>query len=462
MALLLSGCLNGLEENGDPDGNETTTENDGSANDSRRYELDEVRAKVEASRWPEYEGLITVGENIGVSPLSMEPLGMSGSIEEDVEFKHASFVRRESAEGETETVFWVALINQNDEAVEVEAGDVPPYRLSAQNEDGEVLRFVPTEDHGLAEDEKPESFTVPADDWALCEYGFDADGSLPTGMFEFSEDFTVWLWDTRTPGPMEETRFTDIETPTWEYEVGGETVENEGSWFHDADRDTETYYRPESELVEPPATVGFELVNRSEEALSGGTRRSLYKLVDGDWFRVAVPEEYHPVRRTLPPGWHERHSLAVRHGGYEDTDADTTVGYLGGGVYAYTSGVSSDDGRLAALFKIDAPDIQVEADDDAEVEQGETTVKVTVPSDETSEFVVRRVEGDVEARRIIPEQMYASGPGFVPNYEGLRNAVPFFENGVEEAFVRMDSHSVNLEEGVYEYNGMMFRLSYES
>ncbi len=368
-------------------------------------------------------------------------------------------MRRESAEGETETVFWVTLTNQNDEAVEVEAGDVPPYRLSAQNEDGEVLRFVPTEEHGLAEDEKPESFTVPADDWALCEYGFDADGSLPTGMFEFSEDFTVWLWDTRTPGPMEETRFTDIETPRWEYEVGGETVENQGSWFHEADGDTETYYQPDTELVEPPATVGFELVNRSNGTVSGGPSQSLYKLQDGEWFPIALPSERHPVQRSIQPGGHERHTVAFRHGAYEEIDADRAFGNLGGGVYAYTSGFTSDDGRLTTLVKIDAPETEVEPDADAEAERDGSTVKVTVPAEETKGFTVVRAGDDTEgkAERVIAEQMYPTGPGYIPDYGVLRNAVPFFEEEVEEVVVELDKEA-SLGEGIYEYGGNRYRV----
>jgi hypothetical protein len=222
-------------------------------------------------------------------------------------------------------------------------------------------------------------------------------------------------------------------------EVAG--LEFDTFWYHEADENTETYLEPSDELVEPPATVTFRLVNRSDQPVRNrGIGWRLYKLVEGDFVEVAFTRIRGQGSRQIPPGRYHTSEVRISHGSVDEGRDGVSVGHLGGGVYAYTDGFGFEDALPATLIQVDAPSLEdsdVEPPEDATVERNGDTAVVTTDAwresdDKREKIVVTRADGADDPERLISEQLYNAE-------EGLRYALPFFEEGVETVEVRADS-----------------------
>jgi hypothetical protein len=230
------------------------------------------------------------------------------------------------------------------------------------------------------------------------------------------------------------------------------------AWYHEADASTAVYLLPSAERVEAPACIEFELRNRSYERLSGNPYDwTLFKLVDGGWFRIdpwAIPQPLSYVQ----PGETDRSELSLFHGDAMACDEGRSVGYLGGGRYAYRVGHSRGEETQAALFDLDAPAVSPEPDDDVTVERDGEELVVTMPEwndDEhppQAEIVFERAEDADPDRRLIPEQLFRHP------MVGFRNTLPLFAEGIERITLRTDRHVVGRTTG---YDSLETTVEYE-
>lgn len=351
--------------------------------------------------------------------------------------------------------------------------DDPPQ---GRRDAGEALYLAPTADHDIAES-APETTRDEAGRWRLAEapggwlpdvltlgpkeavvgryhlvgtHRNDTD-ALVAGDYDFG-GFTLTAWPTDAPGPDGESRFVGADVPAL-------PDEGEMAWFHAADASTEVYLRPSAEAVDPPACIRYELRNRSHEALSGNPHRwGLYKLVDGEWFRIE-PWMVPVPAATVPPGATEESSLGVYHGDATDCESRRAVGHLGGGRYAYHVGFARDGETHAALFDLDAPAVDPTPDDDVDVERDGEEILVTMPEWNDEEHppqakvtFERAAEGSGVDRRLIPEQLFRRP------MRGFRNALSLFEEGIERVTLRADRHVVGT---TVEYDDLQQRVAYE-
>ncbi|QKY21441.1 hypothetical protein B4589_014055 [Halolamina sp. CBA1230] len=195
----------------------------------------------------------------------------------------------------------------------------------------------------------------------------------------------------------------------------------------------------DSQSVSPPATVTFTLENGAGRELSTNFYAwTLWKRVDGDWYRVVPdiwPEPLTPLEHGEAHEWAltAEHDLPPNPGRYYDAWLEAgTVSGLGGGEYAFTAdgwfGESTDPQLgFAARFSVDAPELTLEPTEklsDASRDGAVVTVRgVGEGDDGRAELIVRRVESAADPARVIPEQA-------AHDYR-LRNTLPFFEDGVE-------------------------------
>ncbi|MFP4175526.1 MAG: hypothetical protein ACLFSW_07115, partial [Halobacteriales archaeon] len=145
------------------------------------------------------------------------------------------------------------------------------------------------------------------------------------------------------------------------------------------------------------------------------------------------------------------------HGEPKERDEGNVEGYLGGGTYACAAPISRDDETHAAVFELDAPPLNLQTPNDAEVErQEERTVVTSDELDLEGGAVVRRVEeyNEQEARRVIPEQVYRSGYAF------LRYSLPFFDEDTDEIAVEgVDTIRLNDGNAVIVYEGQAYEAT---
>lgn len=305
----------------------------------------------------------------------------------------------------------------------------------------------------------------------------------PLGRYETSDGRAVatgiTAWQTSAPGPRTDSRFGDANVPTLPHV-------SETQWFHRADAGTRVFLRPRSERVEPPATIAAMLHNHSRESATASSW-SFYKLDGGRWYDLG-PYLMTGVARPLAPGQRHTWRVAVAHdgdrpsGGFEPADA--AFGYLGGGRYALAAG-SGPAGQPAALFSLDAPALTVAPSDDVTTARDGSVLTVRSgrpPGDGDAESSVLVLErgapapttetpspsivdqgGDGSLGRLIPEQVMHS--------RGLRNTLPFFEDGVET--VRLETtatvtgratRTVRLNTGAsgFRFGGDAYRFHVES
>lgn len=407
-----------------------------------------------------------------------------------------------------------AQANLNDGTEEYELSSLPPYDGVAENENGDVMYAVPTEEHDLAKDTPevgrddgawylegehdrgewlPTTFELTPETGYFGEYFLVSEnGELGEGDYVFEGDesdsvgvgLTVSTWETGSPGPSEESRF---ETGSLPEAVGNEEVDGSFSFYHDADEKTEAYLKPSKESVElsaqEDAEMEFELTNRSDVvSRTFNARFGLSKLVDGDWVLVdngpggvrlgdyvvispgrkirrrvrytqTVPEE--EFEHTEPP---PAEDYGVHSNTVHTYDATRVVGPTGGGTYAYDMFVSFGDDIPAAVFEVEAPPIEVEPPKDASVEREGGRVVVTVGDEPGSAFVVERA--DIDEVEVVPsEALYGVE-------DSLRYAVPFFDDGVDEVRVEADEGTVedallSEDERVFEHGGTIYKATKE-
>lgn len=368
--------------------------------------------------------------------------------------------------------------------------DPPSARREGEDGDrGDSVYLAPTENHDLVESVPevtqdgegywrlassgrewlPKTVSLAPDEAILGEYylvGSDDPSNEPLGVGHYDflyqgEGFVISVWETDAPGPTEGSVHAGAEVP--DLPIGESTA-----WYHDADASTAVYLQPSAEAVEAPACIEFELRNRSYERLSGNPYDwTLFKLVDGEWFRIdpwAIPQ---PLSR-VEPGESDRSELSLFHGDAIACDEGRSAGYLGGGRYAYRVGYSRDGRTHAALFDLDAPAVSPEPDDDVTVERDGEELVVTMPewNDEEhpprAEVVVERAaDGTDVDQRLIPEQLFRQP------MVGYRNTLPLFAEGIERVTLRGDRHVVGRTVGydelerTVEYEGETFHATGE-
>ena len=325
----------------------------------------------------------------------------------------------------------------------------------ADNEDRDSIYLAPTEETEVAEtipdavqdddgrwrvdsvraDWYPETLTLGSEEMLDAEFVLlghhDPDEpAIEPGNYRFGwrdAGFTVAVWQTDEPGPAEGSRFAGEEIPAL-------PREEEMAWYHEATPETEIFLRPDEEAIEAPGRIEFELVNRTREPASGNPYYwRVYKLVDGEWLPV------HPWGWNLPassvgPGGIDESALHCYHGDPIRAGGARTVGHLGGGRYAYEAGYSVDSETHAAMFDLDAPDLSVDVEADTVVHDEGAEIVVTLPNHEDARrpatFTVSRTE---EAEGKLIEEQLPRRP-----FRGFRNALPLFEDGVEQVRVKTD------------------------
>ncbi|ELY90671.1 hypothetical protein C483_11441 [Natrialba hulunbeirensis JCM 10989] len=278
------------------------------------------------------------------------------------------------------------LVVLNDPAASRSSGDAT-----------DTAYLVPTAEHPLAEtvvpssrdddgrwrvdtvhgDWYPETLTLEPEQRLECEYhllGHHERVSQPieAGRYEFGAQdrgFAIAVWPTDAPGPDGDSQFSGTDVPALPESVDEEGAEPADlSWYHEATPETPVYLEPDQEAVTAPARIEFNLVNHSDEYLSGNPHQwRLSKLVAGEWYRIAPDITPDPLS-WVAPGTVTTSTLDLYDGRPIDRDRSRTVGYLGGGRYAYSVGYSVDGETHAALFDLDAPPLAVEPEPDATVD----------------------------------------------------------------------------------------------
>jgi hypothetical protein len=275
--------------------------------------------------------------------------------------------------------------------------------------------------------------------------GPDMEG-LPTGPYEFSggdEFVDLTVWETDSPGPDTESRFTGRSVPTLPQP---QSIQ----WYHEADATTGAYVEPSSERIELDGLVEFQVINHTDVTLQCG-HWNMYKLVDGEWYHIG-PFGHDADCRSLLPGRTKEWALrafkeqAVRCasscgvGGF-------TRGFLGGGEYAMVAGYGHPEGTSGALFELVGAPAVFTVTDDARIQRDGDTVTVTTnrygdgehPPD--ASFSLTRVDSADE--RVIPEQLSAGNDQGSAREQGLRNALAVMDDDVDRIIVRGDEYVVD-------------------
>jgi len=326
------------------------------------------------------------------------------------------------------------------------------------------LVFAPTENHGLAEHVpaverapdgswrladpidgvwNPERVRLDGDEgvvgeWYLVGRAEGVDAGRPTGRYEFRSgetDLTVTVWNTRRPGPEDTSRFAG--------QLAQPLPDSAGvNWYHEAGPGTAAYLEPNTERISLPESVDLTLHNHTGGRLTGNSW-NLYKLHDGTWYYLE-PGLHTTVLHVLPPGGRRTYRLRAFGGPAVPCEDAHSVGFLGGGTYAFEAMYSADDGdsgQFAALLELEGPPVEVVPTENATAERDGSTVRVEWPRRPElprATLAVERVGGaaDTDAERLLPEQVMRR------RNHGLRNALAFVESGVGRVVLRADRNTV--------------------
>lgn len=251
----------------------------------------------------------------------------------------------------------------------------------------------------------------------------------PPGTYQFDSyenGVSFAVWNTERPGPRWESRFAGESVPP----PSDRTVR----WFHEADPSTRVYVEPSTERTTLPGLVDFHLFNRStEDPGCGGW--GLFKRHDGEWFRINPRSAYlGSVCRLVTPGSTVEWSLRAYHGDpVPSEDEGLAVGHLGGGRYAITAGYGDGTDATGALFEVEAPPVAIGSDGDVTKVRDGPEVRIegdlAPHQDPAATVALTRTDAD-PTERLIAEQLLQ------PRNWGLRNALAFFEPGVESVAFR--------------------------
>lgn len=470
LAVIGAGCLDGQEPN---DGGGQTPEESEDAEETEEEETNEIELREDTEEVHDelvqrfFDGDVVADVGNGMKA-AVRGTFRDVATEDTVT---ASIAVLEDAGEDSPALFQSVIANQGNTKVTVEPKNLPPGNGVGETEDGKRIYAFPTEGHGLTneksefrrddsgiwyvdvtpEESRPETVELDPGVGYVGEYGLvSEEANLAAGVYEF-DSFEVAVWDSEYPGPEHESIFEGEDLP----EIPREK-ERETAWYHQADESTEVYLEPSSEKVEPTQTVDFTLVNYSTELVTGNPEAWwLYKVVDGDLYHIA-PEGHRLPLGRLPPGNTKVDTCSFLHGEDNGEGEGITVDRLGGGTYVYSVDMSREDEVQAAAFDFDAPSVELDAPEDADVEQDDREVVVTLSGVEDEEpgyeVAVERV--DAEGERVIAEQLYRR------SYEVLRYSVPFFDDETKEVVVRGTGTADPFEndESVFVYDGQSYKI----
>jgi len=344
------------------------------------------------------------------------------------------------------------LTNESEYDTALRLHDVPPFGPTPHGfpdrDYDDPLYLVPTDDHefagttgavartdsgwyldGRPDRWQPTSVELAAGETLVGEYAVvpREPGPIPTGRYAFGhadDPLTLSVWQSSQPGPTERSMFADASPPSFEDQTP--------AWYHDATPEAPVFLQPSAEQVDAPAEVSFTLHNYLTEPLTGNFYDwTLYKQVGGEWYRIApwgIPVPLTP----LPPGDTHTWTLHAFDGPSVECEDAIALGHLGGGRYAFHVNMSSESGPThAALFDFDAPQVSVTPTDDVSVEREYRLVRASTADDggDRATLVVQRT--DEADTRLLPEQVMR------PRNRGLRNTLPFFEDGIQK--VRLET-----------------------
>lgn len=349
----------------------------------------------------------------------------------------------------------------------------------------DALAFVPTERHELGDEPAevslagdgtwrhdgapargfPEQITLQPQETVYGEYFLagDPDGAgsgRPTGEYRFSRGqdgyIQVTVWDSEHPGPDRTSQYQGTSVPSLE---AGDSI----AWFHDADSGARSYVLPSTERTELPAQIDFTFVNHSDKPTECG-HWGFYKLYDGSWYHLGPYVHTSDCRVLLPGGTKTWTVHAFHSAGFASRDAEP-FGNLGGGRYAAVAGYGHATRKSAALVEVVADPISITPFADISAEQSDGTVTVTSARWDDDQhppsatLTVTRSESG--GRILIPEQVMSTHEDIGhTRYQGLRNSIPFFEEGIDEVELRTDER---VAEGVVGHDSdvQRFRIAPE-
>jgi hypothetical protein len=258
---------------------------------------------------------------------------------------------------------------------------------------------------------------------------------------------------TREPVTVGASQFADADVPP----LGDATA-----WYHDADADADAFVKPGTERTGFPAAMTFTFVNRTGEPVGCGGW-TLYKLVDGDWYRIRG-EDRSGVCRQLQSGDIQQWSVYAKNGRpfqvIQDEDG-LHFPFLGGGRYAFEAGYALPAGsRVAALFDADGARLPVNPEFEAPIERDGGVVTVTTErwgNDQTANAELVAEPVDAGGRRVIAEQCYQL------RFGALKNVFGFAGEGVDRIVVqtsrRAAERAVPTGDSRVSFRGASFSLS---
>lgn len=361
------------------------------------------------------------------------------------------------------------LRNENDYTANLDLESIPPLgpRPFSHPHYGDEpgLYLVPTDAHEFARavpeierrddgfwhlaeepsDWQPKTLDLPPGETAVAHLALVAHyeyAGIPAGRYVFGHGdnpLTVSVWQTSQPGPTETSKFTGVSIP--------DLPDSDPRFYHEADRSSPTFLRPNPEQADLPETVEFTLVNHAHQRMQGNWYNwSLYKLVDSSWYYLtpyAIPV---PITYLRPGDVHEW-TLQLFNGEPAQCDCARPIGFLGGGRYAFHVSMSTKDGPShAALFDLRGDPVTLKPTEDVTSSREGATVTVTSPryseTDETTQqatLTLTRV--DTADETMIAEQVMRD------RYRGLRNTLSFFDSDVEKVVLRTDEHVADRSTG---------------
>ncbi|WP_435345901.1 hypothetical protein [Haloarchaeobius sp. HRN-SO-5] len=399
-----------------------------------------------------------------------------------------------TATAESPACLRATLTNHNEFRAKFRTRSVPPFDRVAHSllrdhtSSESSIYLAPTASHPLVDGEpayerrpsghwgatrvppkQPSSIWLDPEESVTGEYyllgGVDSERLL-TGRYRFASGasrggFSLAVWDTDRPGPVDEPRFAGLSLPSLVDSVKGR-FPGSVSWFHDADGKTDVYLEPTAESAEIPGRIDFTLVNRSDHSLVGNPLCwSVLKRHDGRWFHVA-PSGFPQPRQALPPGETRTDALRVFADDPVPCDDGHDVGHLGGGSYAFTVG-SYDGTEYAAAFDLRGDAVEVTPTDAVEIvtlDEGSLTARSTRGVDDGTRlwrYTISRADRPEESvTRPIAEQVLRRQPlrdalGLLLDHDVARVTVEEFTDS-RPPFGIGDAEYV-------EYEGTCYRIS---